>query len=192
MSPLPPPRSRLRAVFTSRAFWAIVASAALAGALIFAVQTLGGPEALHERYGWAATFALVGVQSIVAFWPVPIGEMIAFANSLVHGFWLGTALAWCGWMLTAFLQYQLAHRLARDLDFAGAIERMPGILRRFPVDHPAFLILGRLIPFPGPQFVNCAAGVFRVPLWRHLWCAAIGVLPGSMFIAGAATGLELR
>jgi len=184
-------RSRLRSLISSRGFWGVLGLAALAGALVLGLQRLGGPAALHERFGWPATLALVGVQSIVAFWPVPVGEMIAFANTLVHGFWIGTALAWSGWMLTAVLQYAVARYVVTDLDFAAAIERLPARVRRFPVDHPAFLILGRFVPGPGPQLVNCAAGAFRVPLWRHTWCAAIGVLPGAMLIAGAATGLEL-
>ncbi len=63
--------------------------------------------------------------------------------------------------------------------------RDPSRLRAFPVDHPGFLILGRWAPL-GFHMVNSAAGVFRVPLRRHAWCAAIGTLPVAVLISTLA------
>ncbi len=113
--------------------------------------------------------------------------MIGVTNAALYGFWPGTAMSFTAWLLTALLQYGIARRTARDFDFDASYARLPGWLRRFPVDHPVFLI-GVRLPLGGP-IVNTAAGVFGVSLWRHTWCAAVGILPRAMFFAGLGVGL---
>jgi hypothetical protein len=39
-------------------------------------------------------------------------------------------------------------------------------MHHFPVDHPAFLILGRFAP-QGYRVLNAATGAFHVPLVTH-------------------------
>jgi uncharacterized membrane protein YdjX (TVP38/TMEM64 family) len=183
-------RPRWRRLLASRAAWALVASVVVAAVLFGWLDAIGGPEALRERFGWSAAVILLTGQAVSGLWPVPASEVLALANSVLHGFWLGALLNWTGWMLAALLQYTLFRHLARDLDVERSFAMLPGWLTRFPVEHPAFLILGRVVPLPaGPQIVGCAAGALRVPLWRYLWCAAIGIAPGAMFISGVANGL---
>ena len=95
-------------------------------------------------------------------------------------------MAWVGWMLAAFLQYELMRRTAEDFDFSGVQARMPSWLARFPVDHPAFLIVGRWLP-AGSHIVNSAAGALGVPLWRHAWCSAIAIIPMALTVSGVGT-----
>ena len=65
---------------------------------------------------------------------------------------------------------------------------MPKWLLRFPVHHPLFLILGRLVPF-GNHAVNALAGSRRVPLGRFAWASAVAFLPFSALMTAFATGL---
>jgi uncharacterized membrane protein YdjX (TVP38/TMEM64 family) len=91
-------------------------------------------------------------------------------------------------MLAAVLQYWLSQRTADDIDLASLLERTPRWMRRFPASHPFFLIIARQLPI-GPHIVNISAGVLHVPLWRHLWCAAIAVVPEAVFISGISVGI---
>jgi hypothetical protein len=165
---------------------------ALVGLLVFGLllarwlDWIGGVEPLRERFGVHVAALVIPVHAVVSFVPLS-GEMIAVANGLLFGFWLGSLFTWTAWMLTSLLQYAVVRRTARDFDFDTRHARLPAWLRSFPVDHPVFLI-GVRVPFGGP-IVNSAAGAFGVPLWRHTWCAAIGVAPRALFFAGIASGL---
>ncbi|MBM4267258.1 MAG: VTT domain-containing protein [Deltaproteobacteria bacterium] len=178
-----------RRLLGSSSFWSFLAIGAIVATALYWIHSHGGPTALRERVGWPAAAILVAAQALAGMYPVPAGELLAFANAILHGFWWGMALAWTGWMLAALLQYTLARRMARDVDLEASMRLMPAWVRRFPVSHPAFLILGRLVPGPGPQLVNLAAGALGVPLWRYTWCAAVSILPGAALISGIATGL---
>ena len=79
--------------------------------------------------------------------------------------------------------------MARDFDFEHARTRLPSWLNQFPVEHPAFLIVARWLPW-GPHLVNSAAGVYGVPLARHGWCAAVGIVPQALFISAVGHGLQ--
>ena len=149
----------------------------------------GGPEALRERYGWRAALVLVPLQALVSLSPFP-GEMVALANGYLFGFWWGSFLIWLAWMMTAYAQYALVRRAAKDLDLDMGLDRLPGWIRRFPVDHPVFLIFARWLPY-GAHLVNSAAGAFRVPLWRFTWCAAIGIGVGAVVMAAIGNGVAL-
>ncbi len=188
VSSFPSARLHLRRLLASRALWGILAAAILAAAFFGWLDAAGGPQGLRQRYGWAAGAILVLGQAVAGIWPVPASEVLALANSVLHGFWLGALLNWTGWMLAALLQYSLVRRAALDFDFERGLGLLPAWLRRFPAGHPAFLIVGRLMP-AGPQLVNCAAAALGVPLWRHTWCAAIGNVPGAFLISGVANGL---
>ena len=150
------------------------------------LEDAGGAQAVGEKLGLLGVPILVPFQALAAFTPL-LGEMIAGTNAALYGFWLGTGMSFAAWMLTAQLQYAIARRTARDFDFDATYARLPAWLRSFPVDHPVFLI-GVRLPLGGP-IVNTAAGVFGVSLWRHIWCAAIGILPRALFFASLGVGL---
>lgn len=139
-----------------------------------------------EELGPLGIPVLITGQALAAFVPL-FGEMIGVANAGLYGFWLGTAMNFAAWMATALIQYGIARRTARDFDFDASFARLPGWLRRFPVGHPMFLI-GVRLALGGP-IVNTAAGIFDVSLWRHAWCAAVGILPRAMLFASLGIGL---
>jgi uncharacterized membrane protein YdjX (TVP38/TMEM64 family) len=88
----------------------------------------------------------------------------------------------------AVLQYGLSRRTADDVDLSSLLERTPEWMRRFPAGHPLFLIMARQLPI-GPHIVNISAGALHVPLWRHVWCAAIAVVPEAVLVAGVRAGV---
>ena len=166
---------------------AVVALIAGGGLLVWWVNSIGGAEVFREQFGAAAVFIIVPVQAVVAVSPFP-SELMALGTSALYGFWGGAVLAWSAWFLAAFLQYYAVRRVAEDFDFEHARRRMPRRLRELPVSHPAFLILGRWLPY-GPHIVNTAAGAYGVSIVRHAWCAAIAIVPPALFISAIANGL---
>ncbi|MEW6268259.1 MAG: VTT domain-containing protein [Thermodesulfobacteriota bacterium] len=179
-----------RRALAARGTWTLIALLAASVALMGGLEALGGAAALRERWGAGAGVVLVGAQAITGIWPVPASEMLALANGALYGFWLGALLNWVGWMIASVLHYAMFRQLARDFDLEHALATLPAWLTRFPVAHPAFQILGRLVPLPAaPQVVGCASGALGVPPWRYLWCAAVGVAPGALLFSGLANGL---
>jgi uncharacterized membrane protein YdjX (TVP38/TMEM64 family) len=171
----------------SRGVWMIVLIAVLGGVLLYWFQASGGAEALRGRFGLWVGVLLIPVMAVVAVSPFP-SEFGAMAFGAMYGFWIGSALSWTGWMCAAFLQYFVARRTARDFDFEHAKQRLPRFLRSFPAHHPAFLICARWVPW-GPHLVNTAAGVYEVSPVRHGWCAAISLIPYSLFMTAIGAGL---
>ncbi len=158
------------------------------GALfVYLLKSLGGPEAIRDRMGYSAAALIVPIQAVVAVSPFP-SEIVAIGTTAIYGFWFGAVIAWLGWFVAAFLQYYVARRTARDFDFERARSRLPKWISRFPVEHPAFLILARLVPW-GPHLVNSAAGVYGISLKRHGWCAAVSIVPQALFISAVGNGL---
>jgi uncharacterized membrane protein YdjX (TVP38/TMEM64 family) len=175
------PPALWRRALASRGVQSLAGLLAVALVLAHQVESGDGIAELHARFGARAALALVPVQALVSFAPVS-GEVMATANGVLFGFWLGSLWNWLAWLGTAWLQYAAIRRSARDLDFAASPARLPRWLRRLPVDHPLFLI-GVRIAFGGP-IPNTAAAAFGVSPWRHTWCAAVGNAPRAMFFAG--------
>lgn len=182
-----PPRPLWQRIVASRGLQLIAGFILLASLLAWWLDACGGPQAFRDEYGLSAAVVLVPIHAVVAVSPLP-GEAVAFANSLVYGFWFGSLFNWTGWMLAALMEYSLVRRAVKEFHSEAAFERLPQWLRRFPVAHPGFLIAGRWLPFGG-HLVNCAAGAFAVGLWRHAWCSAIAIVPVAMLVAGLANGL---
>ena len=153
--------------------------------LVEGLERMGGPESIREHYGLEITWLLVPVQALVSVSPLP-GELVALLSSAIHGFWLGCAMNWLGWMLAAYLEYALVRGTAREVEFGE--EKLPKWLRRFPTDHPGFLIAGRFVPL-GSHVVNAVSGLRGLDLWRFTWTAAIANVPGAVIYAAVANGL---
>lgn len=168
-----------------------VALAFLAG--IFVLQrwltSIGGPEALPDRYGLWAPLLSVPIQAALSTAPLP-SELFTVAAGSAYGWALGTAVGIAGWTCGSMIQYGLARRGSASLDVEGHFERLPRWLQRVPVGQPTFLIVGRWLPM-GYHLVNIISGARRVPATRHLWTAAVGSVPGAMLWAAIGAGIEL-
>lgn len=153
------------------------------------VESIGGPPALVDRFGLAAPLAMVGIQSALAAAPFP-SELVALASAATYGWVIGSVITWAGWTIGSMIQYALARRSAADVGLDEKVERLPPWLRRFPIEHPVFLICVRWLPM-GFHLANVAAGVHRVHPWRQLWVAALGSIPGAVLWAGIGAGVSL-
>jgi uncharacterized membrane protein YdjX (TVP38/TMEM64 family) len=146
------------------------------------LHSAGGAERVAVALGPGAPLVVVPVLGVISATPFP-SEILAVPTASLYGVWWGSWIIWSAWMLAALIQFSVARRTARELEFDATLARLPRWLRRFPVSHPVFLICARWLPL-GPHLVNSAAGAYDVPLSRHLGCAAIGIAPQALFFSG--------
>ncbi|HJL17119.1 MAG TPA: VTT domain-containing protein [Sandaracinaceae bacterium LLY-WYZ-13_1] len=178
-----------RATFLCRpAFWLVCAFLAAAVALHRWVEGLGGPDALVERFGLGGPFVLTGVLGVTSAGPFPT-ELFALASAAAYGWAIGALVTWAGWTVGSMIQYGLARRGRIDVSLDAPMARVPAWLRRFPIDHPIFLVVVRWLPM-GFHLANVAAGVRRVPVARQLAIAAVGSIPGAVLWAGIGAGVR--
>jgi uncharacterized membrane protein YdjX (TVP38/TMEM64 family) len=176
-------RARLRAA--ALALMALLAMVSVG----LCVRWLGGPSAIRQRFGvWGILVAFVAHALLNL---TPAGEIVpmAVANGAVWGFWLGATISWLGWIAASLAQYALVIRIGAGFDVQSRLEQLPGALRRFPVAHPVFQILGRCVPWVGLHLVNVASAVRGVPLRRFTTCAAIGQVGPALVMAAIGAGL---
>jgi uncharacterized membrane protein YdjX (TVP38/TMEM64 family) len=172
---------------------ALVIGAVIAGLLLagyFAwrwIETSSGIGGLLEPFGALAPLVSIPVHVLLSATPFP-SELVGVANGSVYGLWRGALYSWVGWWLGASLEYALVRRGAGEVDLSGAANRLPQWLRRFPAEHPVFLIVGRQLPF-GFHAVNVIAGVAGVSPRRQLCCSAISNIPYAFLSAAAGAGL---
>lgn len=145
---------------------------------LFAVDfSSDGLRTLIDSAGAWAPLASIGLMAAHSFVPFP-AEVIAIANGIAFGPWLGVLVTWLGAMLGAILSYELARAL-------GPTARVRLIPARYLVRLDAFalnigiapLLLARLIPLMSFNLVNYAAGLAGVPRWAFIWTTGLGILP---------------
>ncbi|MDH3226935.1 MAG: VTT domain-containing protein [Thermoleophilia bacterium] len=178
---------------TRRRGRALASAATIAVVLLAAYATwrwleaTGGSVALLERFGPLAPLVSIPVHVLLSATPFP-SELIGVANGSVYGLWVGALCSWIGWWCGAALEYGLVRLGARQAQWVDAVGHLPRWLRRFPVGHPVFLIVGRQLPF-GFHTVNVLAGLAGVSGRRQVICAAISNVPYAFFSAALGAGL---
>ena len=146
-----------------------------------------GAEALMRRLGPIAPLVSIPIHVALSATPFP-SEVVGLANGAVYGLCLGTVCSWLGWWWGALVEYEVVRRGASDVERRVEVDRLPPWLRRFPVGHPFFLIVGRQIPF-GFHVVNVLAGAARVSRARFVFCAAISNLAYGILATAMGAGL---
>ena len=158
------------------------------GALVMAgLDAVGGPSAIQEKWGLQSILVLLPAQVIAAATPFP-SELIAFPMAAIYEFWLGAAVIWCGWVSATPLRYLVVRQFRDDFEIDAHREKLPAWLRRFPVDHPAYLVFGRWLPM-GPHLVDYTAGAAGVRLRTLLWSAGVATVLPALAFSAAANGL---
>ncbi len=134
-------------------------------------------------------YALLGVTLI------PSEPLTLFIGAL-FGPLLATLISWVGNTMAAFIEYYLGTHISSATNFEEKKEKLPFGLGKMKVEHPLFLVGGRMIPGYGPKVVSMLAGMYRVPLLRYLWTTAVPIFFGSVIFAfggagiGALTGIK--
>jgi len=142
--------------------------------------------------GWVGMVISIALYGLLGASPIP-SEPLTVLLSTVYGPFTATLVAGTGNMLAALIEYYIGMHLGDVASFEKRRTKLPLGLGRFPVDSPVFLIAARMLPGYGPKFVSVICGVFRVPLWRYIWTAAIPTYLGSaMFAYGGFGLLSLR
>ncbi len=146
-------------------------------------------DAQRLAASWGAWSAAVAVLLMVlhSFVPLP-AEIIAIANGMLFGTWLGIALTWAGAMLGAVLSYALARALGRPFVRLLVSERRWRQVETLSLT-PSTLIFVRLVPLISFNLVNYAAGLLGVRWWPFLWTTALGILPLTVAMVVAGEGM---
>jgi uncharacterized membrane protein YdjX (TVP38/TMEM64 family) len=143
-------------------------------------------DAQRFAASWGAWSAAIAVLLMVlhSFVPLP-AEIIAIANGMLFGVWLGIALTWAGAMLGAVLSFALARALGRPFVRLLVSERRWRQVETLSLT-PTTLLFVRLVPLISFNLVNYAAGLLGVRWWPFLWTTALGILPltVAMVVAG--------
>jgi uncharacterized membrane protein YdjX (TVP38/TMEM64 family) len=166
----------------------VISAVMLAGFVAWRwIESASGAEAQLARFGSWAPLVSIPVHVLLAATPFP-SELVGVANGTVYGLWLGTLYAWIGWWCGAVLEYAIVRMGARQTEFVSDRLHVPAWMRRFPADHPLFLIVGRQLPF-GFHAVNVAAALSGVSPMRQVVCAGVANLPYAFITAAAGAGL---
>jgi uncharacterized membrane protein YdjX (TVP38/TMEM64 family) len=135
--------------------------------------------AIRDLGAWAPAGS-VALMVLHTFLPFP-AELLAIANGLVFGFWLGLALTWGGAMLGALSAFALARRYGRPFVQAVLPERQWRRIEAWSLRAgPGGLLVLRLLPVVSFNLVNFAAGIAGVGWWAFTWTTAVGILPASL------------
>lgn len=127
-------------------------------------------------------YALLGVTLI------PSEPLTLFIGAL-FGPILATLISWVGNTIAAFIEYYLGTHIGSATNFEERKSKLPFGLGKLKVEHPLFLVGGRMIPGYGPKVVSMMAGMYRVPLLRYLWTTAIPIFFGSVIFAYGGAGI---
>ena len=169
-------------------FWIVLLILPAGYALVQWVDSVGGPEGIQTRFGALAPAVTGSLQFALTLTPFPT-DLFSIAHGTLYGVWIAAPLNWTVWWLASIVEFSLGRRARTDFDLETEMQRLPGWLRRFPAEHPAFLILSRQIPWAGGHIATLVPGALGVSLRRFLWCSAIAILPGAIGLALLGAGL---
>jgi uncharacterized membrane protein YdjX (TVP38/TMEM64 family) len=131
----------------------------------------------------------IALQTLLGASPLPT-EPLTVVNGVVFGPVKGALYSWIGYMLAALVEYIVGANIRQATDFEAQRSRLPLGLNRFPADSPWFLMLARVVPGYGPKMVGLMGGMYRVPLWRFMWTAAIPNLIGAILFASGGSWIK--
>lgn len=145
---------------------------------LFAVDfSSEGLRALIDSAGPWAPVASMGLMAAHSFVPFP-AELIAVANGIAFGPWLGVLVTWLGAMLGAILSYEAMCALGPAARARLIPARYRSRLDAFALNMGvAPLLIARLIPIMSFNLINYAAGLAGVPRWTFIWTTGLGILP---------------
>ncbi len=124
----------------------------------------------------------------LAVTPIPT-DPITIINGAIFGPVFGTIISWVGTNLASIIEYYIGKSISHITNFHKHKEKLPFGISKYPINSIWFLIFGRFVPGYGGKVVSILGGVYKVPLWRYIWTAAIANFVGSLLFAIGGWGL---
>lgn len=145
---------------------------------LFAVDFSGeGLNTLIDHAGSWGPIVSIGLMVAHSLVPFP-AEVIAVANGIAFGPWLGVFTTWTGAMLGAILSYEVTRAVSPTARARLIPSRYHARLDAFALHVGiAPLLIARLLPVMSFNLVNYAAGLTGVSRWRFIWTTGVGILP---------------
>jgi uncharacterized membrane protein YdjX (TVP38/TMEM64 family) len=128
------------------------------------------------------------VYALLGATPVPSEPLTLFLTA-VYGPVEAVLIATTGNTFAALLEFLIGDNLGDLAGFENRKQHLPFGLSKLPINSPAFLLLGRMLPGFGSKFVSLAGGMYKVPLFTFTWTAVVSNLLGAALIAFSAFGL---
>lgn len=173
----------------SRPWIALIVTILVIGAFVFIIERdLDKIRAFIAGSGWVGLVTAVLLYGMLGLSPIP-SEPLTVLLSTIFGPLSATLVAGSGNLLAAMVEYFLGSKISAVADFEARKEKMPFGLGRFPVDSAIFLLGARMLPGYGPKVVSVISGVYRVPILRYVWTAAIPTFLGAAIFAYGGAGL---
>ena len=156
--------------------------------LIVVSREMEGVRNFIANSGWIGMLVSLGLYALLGASPIP-SEPLTVLLSTVFGPLVATLVAGVGNLLAALIEYYIGERIGNVASFEHRRAKLPFGIGRFPVDSAIFMIVARMLPGYGPKFVSLICGMYRVPLWRYIWTAAIPTFLGAAIFAYGGFGL---
>jgi uncharacterized membrane protein YdjX (TVP38/TMEM64 family) len=170
-------------------WWVLLFTLAMILALMmFVSQDMDRIREFIGSSGWVGILVAVLVYAVLGASPIP-SEPLTVLLSTVFGPFIATIASGVGNLLAALIEYYIGERISHAASFAERRARLPFGLGKVPVESPIFLMAARMIPGYGPKFVSVMGGIYRVPIVRYTWTAAIPTFAGSAIFAYGGLGL---
>jgi uncharacterized membrane protein YdjX (TVP38/TMEM64 family) len=150
--------------------------------IYFLIKDIGNIQIIILRSGiWAPIVAIILYTTLS---PTPIStDPLTIIVGTIYGPLVGSLIAWIGNILAGLVEYYMGTRINQITNFSKSKKNLPFGLGKLPIDSPAFLILGRLIPIYGGKIISILAGVYRVPIKLYLWTTIVTTFLGSALLA---------
>jgi uncharacterized membrane protein YdjX (TVP38/TMEM64 family) len=130
-------------------------------------------------FGPLVSILLYGVLSAT---PIPT-DPITVVNGAVFGPVVGSLTSWMGNNLAAYLEYHIGMGIRNITNFGKIRKSLPLGIGKLPVDSIGFLLFGRFVPNVGGKIVSLMSGIYKVPIKKYMWTAALSNLMGSILFA---------
>ena len=132
--------------------------------------------------GWVGVGFSLSLYAVLGASPIPSEPFTIFLTT-VYGPLLVTFLAASGNVLAALMEYYIGTKISDVVRFEKKRAQLPLGLGKMPVNSVLFLVGARMIPGYGPKFVSIVGGMYRVPLLRFTWTAALSNTLGAAIFA---------
>ena len=163
----------------------IIMIAATVLALTVDMKELEAFIKVHRTTGIIAGFFLYIILGATIIPSEPLTVIIVAFGGVKAAFFL----ALFGNTMAAILEYYIGRNLGDVADMETYQKKMPKWLQKIPIDSPAFLIIGRMLPGYGPKFVSVVCGMYKVPFTLYLWTTMVSTGMGAILVALSAYGV---